>query len=91
MNQAARIFEDMLANIQETQSAAVGSRITLVDLDIFSWYIMSNDNYLGFDFAKMAPRSNKIVKSLLENPAIEKFYDEFQSSNWQFTAMGEMY
>ena len=81
----------MLETVQVDPSFAVGKSMTLIDLDIYSWYIMSKDKYLGFDFARIAPRSNQIVKSLLKNSKILEHFQQFQSSNWQFTAMGEMY
>jgi len=65
--------------------------MTVADLDLLSWYIMSKDIYLGFDFAATVPISNRIVMGLLKNPKIAKFLDKWEATGLPYTGMGPAY
>ena len=62
--ETATTFETLLEKYQTNPQFCVGNSMTIADLDLLAWYVMSKDIYFGFDFAVAAPVSNRIVMGL---------------------------
>merc|ERR1712110_100763 len=91
ISETSKNYQKMIERFQTNPNFIVGNSMTIADIDLLAYYIMSKDIYFGFDFEKCVPVAYPIVMSLLKNPKIANFFDEFQASGQPFTGMGVMY